>query len=124
MEMSRSKRVVSDFMRSLLRRGRLRTKIITWSFVPTAIILLAVALVTFLAFQRVTEQLVLQRDREVTYFSAGQLAVKLQEYEDLLTGLARTSDIYQEDPARQQNALLRASNRLSVLLSKSKRRTQ
>lgn len=48
-------------------RRNLRAKIIAWSFVPTAIILLAVALVTFFAFQSVTEELVLQRDLEVTH---------------------------------------------------------
>ncbi len=41
---------------------------------PTAIILVAVALVTFYAYQRVTEDLVVQRNREVTRLSASQLA--------------------------------------------------
>ena len=97
-----------------LSKGSLRTKIIAWSFVPAAIILLAVALVTFFAFQSVTEELVLQRDLEVTYASAGQLAAKLGEYEDLLTTVARTSDIYGDDPATQRDALKRAGNRLAV----------
>jgi PAS domain S-box-containing protein len=101
-------------MRRKIRWGRLRTKIIAWSFVPTAIILLAVALVTFLAFQRVTEELVLQRDQAVTFISADQLATKLEEYEDVLTVLARTSDIYQNDPAAQRDALKGAGNRLTV----------
>ncbi len=95
-------------------RRSLRTKIIAWSFVPTAIILLAVALVTFFAFQSVTEQLVLQRDREVTFVLAGQLAAKLGEYEDLLSSAARTSDIAQGDPTTQRDALKRAGNRLAV----------
>ncbi len=85
-------------MRLKVRRGGLRTKIITWSFVPTVIILLAVALVIFFAFQSVTEELVLERDREVTFASAGRLETKLGEYEGLLTGVARTADIYQGDP--------------------------
>ena len=38
-----------------IRWGSLRTKIIAWSFIPTAIILLAVAWVTFTAYQQVTE---------------------------------------------------------------------
>ena len=69
----------------------IRTRIIAWSFVPTAIILVAVALVTFYAYQRVTEDLVVQRNREVTRLSAAQLAGGLAEYARVLDGLARTS---------------------------------
>jgi PAS domain S-box-containing protein len=100
--------------KSILGWGGLRTKIIAWSFVPTAIILLAVAVVTFLAFQSVTEELVLERDLEVTFVSASQLAANLREYEDLLSGVARTGDIGQGDPAAQRDALEQASNRLAV----------
>jgi PAS domain-containing protein len=101
-------------MRLKTRWKGLRIKIIAWSFVPTAIILLAVALVTFFAFQGVTEELVLQRDLEVAFVSADQLATTLDEYEDLLTTVARTSDIYGNDPATQRDALKRAGNRLAV----------
>ena len=48
----------------------LRQKIITWFLVPTAIILVMVAVVTFYAYQRVTENLVIERDRELTRLSA------------------------------------------------------
>ena len=40
-----------------IRWGRLRTKIIIWSFVPAAIILGTVALVTYMAYQQGTEDL-------------------------------------------------------------------
>ena len=92
----------------------LRIKIITWSFVPTIIILLAAALVNFYAYQRVTEDLVLGRNQEVTRLSAGQLAAGVTEYADLLTGLARTTDIRSDDPIAQRTALRRAANRLVV----------
>ena len=78
-------------MRSGIRRGSLRTKIITWSFVPTAIILVAVALVTFTAYQRVTEDLVIERDQELTRLSASRLATELAEYTDILAASARTT---------------------------------
>ena len=97
---------------STMRWG-LRTKIIVWSFVPTAIILVAVALVTFYAYQRVTEELVIQRDQEVIRLSAGQLATELAEYTDLLDALGRSS-MYQRGPAAQRDALQRARNRLAV----------
>jgi hypothetical protein len=92
-------------VRSSVPRRSLRSKIIVWTFVPTAIFLFTVALVTFYAYQQVTEDLVIQRDRELTRLSAGQLTTELDEYVDLLTALARTSDIYQNDPAAQRDAL-------------------
>jgi nitrate/nitrite-specific signal transduction histidine kinase len=101
-------------VRSSVSRRSLRFKIIVWTFVPTAIFLFTAALVTFYAYQQVTEDLVIQRDRELTRLSAGQLTTELDEYVDLLTAQARTSDIYQNDPVAQRDALKRASNRLAV----------
>jgi len=92
----------------------LRVKIIAWSFIPTAIILLAVALVAFDAYRRVAEDQVIGRNRELTRLSAGQLAYDLTEYSDLLVALARTADIHGSDPATQRDALNRARNRLVV----------
>ncbi|MFN2184283.1 MAG: hypothetical protein ACK2UU_09850, partial [Anaerolineae bacterium] len=65
-------------------KGSLRTKIIVWSFIPTAIILAAVALVSLYAYQRVTENLVIERDRELTHLSAKLLAAELVAYADPL----------------------------------------
>ena len=60
----------------------MRKKIIVWSFIPTAIILAAVALVSLYAYQRVTENLVIERDRELTRLSARLLAAELATYTD------------------------------------------
>jgi nitrate/nitrite-specific signal transduction histidine kinase len=62
----------------------LRNKIITWSVVPTAFILVAVALVNLHAYQRVTETLVVDRDRELTRLSASLLGTELAAYADPL----------------------------------------
>ena len=56
------------FTRSMRERS-LRTQIVAWSFVPTAIILLAVALVAFYAYQRSAADLVLQQSEELTRLS-------------------------------------------------------
>jgi signal transduction histidine kinase/HAMP domain-containing protein len=93
---------------------RLRVRIIAWSFVPSTIILCAVALVTIYAYQRVTEDLVLGRNQEVTRLSAGQLGTEVMQHADVLEGLARTSDIYRGSVATQQAALSAASPRLVV----------
>jgi signal transduction histidine kinase len=66
----------------MLLKGSLRKKIIVWSFIPTAIILVAVALVSLYAYQRVTENLVIERDRELTSLSAKLLAAELATYTD------------------------------------------
>jgi signal transduction histidine kinase len=98
----------------LIQRRSLRTKIITWSFIPTAIILLAVALVTFYAYQRVTEDLVIGRNQQLVRLAAGQLAADLAEHANLLSAVGRMSDIHGGDPAEQRAALAGARNRLVV----------
>ena len=65
-------------------KGSLRGKIITWSFVPTAIILVAVGLVSLYTYQQVTDDLVVERDRELTRLSATLLARELEAYTDPL----------------------------------------
>jgi nitrate/nitrite-specific signal transduction histidine kinase len=100
-------------MRLGIRWGSLRTKIIAWSFVPTAIILVAVALVTYTAYQQVTEDLVLERNQELTRLSASQLAAELAEYSDLLTVETRSTTVRHGYPAIQQVGLEQARNRLA-----------
>ncbi len=101
-------------MRWGTRRSGLRTKIIAWSFVPTAIILTSIALLGFYAYQQVTQDLTIQSSREVARLYAGQLAGELSDYSRPLTLLARTSSIYDDHPAEQRAALAQASNRLFI----------
>lgn len=96
------------------RWGGLRNKIIAWSFVPTAIILTIVALVGFYAYQQVAQDLTIQGSREVARLAAAELAGGLSEYSSVLTTLARTASIYENNPASQRAALAQAGNRLAV----------
>lgn len=96
-----------------IRWKSMRLKIIAWSFIPTTIILGAVALVMFLAYQQVTEDLVLERNQDLARLAAGQLAAELSDYSGALTALARTADIYRADPQSQQAVLTRAAGRLA-----------
>jgi HAMP domain-containing protein len=68
----------------LARKGSLQRKIIAWSFVPAVLIMLVVALVNFQAYIRVTEDLVLQRNRELARLKAAQLSTELLELRTLL----------------------------------------
>lgn len=104
-----------------IRWGSLRTKIIAWSFVPTAIILGAVAWVTLTAYQQVTEDLVVERNQELTRISAARFGAGLTEYTGLLTeyagllgGLPRVAYAYEGDLAVQRDVLRRARSRFQV----------
>jgi signal transduction histidine kinase len=93
-------------------RSRLRTKIIAWSFIPTAIILFLVALALYVLYQRVTGSLVLKRDEELTRLSASEISASFEEYIDRLNVLARLPDIYQGTPRQQRLALMASANQM------------
>src|SRR3990172_7983088 len=101
-------------MNGLIKRQGLRTKIIAWSFIPTLVILAAVTLVTYAAYQNVTDDLVLAKDQELTLLSASQLSAEMKAYTDLLAEIANTSDMRQADPVLQSAALEHFSNRLVI----------
>ena len=95
------------------RWATLRTKIIAWSFIPTMIILVMVAAVIFVAYQQVTEDLVIERNRELTRLAASQIAAQLNEYVNLLDAEARRAVIADRDPAIQRDGLRAARKRLA-----------
>jgi len=104
-----------------IRWGSLRNKILAWSFVPTAIILTAVAWVTFSAYARVTEDLVIVRNQELARFSAVEFATGLTEYTGLLTeyagllgGLPPIAYADESDLIVQRDVLMRARSRFEV----------
>lgn len=101
-------------MNRLFKRQDLRTKIIAWSFIPTLVILAAVALVTYAAYQNVTDDLVVTKDQEVTRLAASQLATEMKAYTDLLTEIANTTEMRYGHPVLQNAGLRRYSNRLVV----------
>ena len=70
-------------------RRSLRTKILTLSLLPAAAMYLLVAIVAYFAAQSVAEDLVLDRDRELARLSAAEVSASLQEYPELLSGVAR-----------------------------------
>ena len=67
----------------------LRVKIVAWSFIPTLIILSAVAVIIFVAYNQVTSDLVVERNRELTRLTASQLSSSLNEYGQALSAAAR-----------------------------------
>jgi signal transduction histidine kinase len=97
-----------------LTHVRLRTRILAWSFVPSAVILFAVAVVAVNAYSRVTEQQAVQRNQELARLSATNLAAEISQFSLDLGSLARQSDIARGRPARQEAALSAAANELSI----------
>src|SRR5512135_81412 len=96
----------------LKRRTSLRTRILAWTFIPTAIILSAVAFTIYYAYQQVTEDLVVGRNQQLTHLSAAQLAADLNSYVDNLNALARTPNFYVASAQSQSSALEAAANQL------------
>ena len=90
--------------------GSLRTKILLWLFVPTAIILIAVAVENFYAYEDVTEDLVIGKDADLVRLSAGQVATEMKVYTDTLSDIARAPAIHQANP----QSLSEASSELRV----------
>jgi nitrate/nitrite-specific signal transduction histidine kinase len=97
-----------------IRRTGLRTKIIIWAFVPTAILLNVIALFTFYTYQKVTEELAVERNRELTRLLAGQLSTRLADYAELLGDLAALPGMSTGDASTQQTALTAQAGHLSA----------
>jgi hypothetical protein len=97
-----------------IRHAGLRTKIIIWAFVPTAILLNVIALFTFYTYQKVTEELVVERNRELTRLLAGQLSTRLADYAELLGDLAALSEMSTGDASARQAALTAQAGHLSA----------
>jgi nitrate/nitrite-specific signal transduction histidine kinase len=68
-------------------RTSLSWKITLYAFIPGAVILFAIALVNYRAYEQVTEDLVVQRNRELARLQAGQLAARMEGYQLQLSGI-------------------------------------
>lgn len=97
---------------SRFRWRGLRLKILVWSFVPTALTLVAVGLVSFYAFQTTTRNLLIERNRELVHLLAAQLSAEMEEYADILSDLERWQG-FSSSTSDQQQAIL--SERGSLL---------
>ena len=92
-------------MRRFTSPSGLRARIIVWTVVPTMIIMGAMIIATTWTYYRVTGDLVMERNRELTRLVAAQLATGLREPIALLDAVAMTEDARSGVPARQRLAL-------------------
>jgi nitrate/nitrite-specific signal transduction histidine kinase len=96
------------------RLNGLGARIIAWSFVPTAIILAAVAVVTFYAYQQVVQDLVIERNQELARLSAGQLSTEVLTHANLLSSVARSLTTEMGKGTELPVALASEANRLVI----------
>jgi serine phosphatase RsbU (regulator of sigma subunit)/anti-sigma regulatory factor (Ser/Thr protein kinase) len=101
-------------MRTKERWDRLRARLITWAFVPALLILAVAATITYVAYERVVQGELVDRERERAYLSANRLKEEMTKFSDVLSSLARAEAIYQGDPAGQRGELSGARRRLSI----------
>ena len=97
-----------------IRRAGLRTKIIAWTFFPTMIILIAVAFFIYGSYERVTEDLVIEQNRDVAHLVSLQIEADLEEYVNVIFYETYTLGIIGNDPDIQRDTLKGAANRLAV----------
>lgn len=108
--------IAENFQRRLDRLGltNLASRIVLWSFLPTALILAAVAGATFLFYLQAAEELAVTQNSDLARYASGQLAADLDEYSDLLQEVSRLSGLGLVDHEQWEQALLEQSNRLVV----------
>jgi nitrate/nitrite-specific signal transduction histidine kinase/putative methionine-R-sulfoxide reductase with GAF domain len=92
----------------------LRWKIVAWSFIPTTVFLVAVAVLAYVAYQLVTESMLVGRNQDLVRLSARQLSSELHGYSELLEASARTPSLLGGSPQKSQAVLEAQTNRLLV----------
>ena len=87
---------------------------VIWTSVPVALALVAVAVIALFAYERVTRDVVQQRDTELAKISAAWLSEGLGRYSQILQNITTSDDLSSLEPARLSSALEVAENHLSV----------
>jgi len=96
-----------------LRRS-LRAKTLLAVLLPTALALVAVAVIALYAYERVARDVIQQRDTELVRLSAARASAGLSEYTQILERLAADEDVQSMELLGLVEALREASNRLQV----------
>ncbi len=92
----------------------LRIKILLSALIPTALVLVVVAIIALYAYERAARDLVQQRDTELAKISAGRLSEGLSQYTRVLQSIAAEDDVQSMEPARLSSALEKAQKQLYV----------
>lgn len=93
---------------------RFRSMVLTWFFIIAIALLGAVAVFTYLAYQRATDAMTIDHDREYTYVASARLREELDKISGNLISVARTEDLTGGDPLKQREGLEKSKLRLAV----------
>ena len=92
----------------------LRAKTVLSALIPTALVMVLVAIIGLYAYERAARDVVQQRDTELVRISAARLSEALSRYSRVLLSVAAEDDLQSLEPARLSSALEEAQNRLYV----------
>ncbi len=93
---------------------RFRSLVLTWFFILAIALLAAVAVFTFVAYQRATDNMTIDHDREYTYVAAARLREELDKFSGSLISVARLDALTSGEPSEQQEGLVESRLRLAV----------
>jgi len=95
--------------------GSLRAKTVLTALIPTAIVLVAVAIIALYGYEQVSrdaERVVQGRDSELARISAARLSEALSQHSQALQRVAADDDVESLEPARLSAALERSESQL------------
>lgn len=101
-------------MRSRFEWSRWRSRVVLAIVVLTLLILAAVSVFSFQAYQRNAATLAIENDRQITYVSAARLRDELTRFTRELDSLVRSPQIYRGQTVQQEIALQEARHRLTI----------
>jgi nitrate/nitrite-specific signal transduction histidine kinase len=92
----------------------LRARTVLSVLIPTALVMVAVAIIALYAYERAARNVIQRRDTELARVSAAWLSDNLGQYSRALQSVAAEDDAQSMDPARLSSALVKARNQLYV----------
>ena len=92
----------------------LRIKAIIAALVPSVLVLVVVAVIGLYVYERLTRDIVEQRDTELAMITAARLSEGLDQHSQILQTTANDEDVQSLEPARMRQALERVQSRLFV----------
>jgi hypothetical protein len=90
---------------STTKQSRWHSYHIAWLFLVALFAVASLAVYTFIAYRSAAVELLIERDRQLTYLSAARIRSEMTKFSDALQTFARTQALYDRDLAVRQQAL-------------------
>jgi len=92
-------------VKSVAKQSRWNSYSVAWLLLAALIAVGALAVYTFMAYRSAAIELLIERDRQVTYLSSARIRSELSKFSDALETFARTQALYDRSPAVRRQAL-------------------